>query len=98
MCFMTSAAAPSPIDSMTTADFSTSLSCARLLKAVSVTGYPSPDYLSSPRRVMRDERLHGVGLDAENVLLPPPHSRRSLRGPSRSRCPEPRAFICRRPD
>ena len=41
MCYMTSAAASSPIDSMTTADFSTSLSCGRLLEAASVTGYPA---------------------------------------------------------
>src|SRR5665213_1463959 len=68
MCFMTSAAASSPIDSMTTADFSTSLSRAGLLKSASVTGDPSSDDLSGTCGIVRDERLHGVGFDAEHVL------------------------------
>src|SRR5580704_1288168 len=75
MCLMTSAATSSPIDNMTTADFSTSVSPG-LLKAASVTGYPSPDNLSRPCRIVGDQRLHGFGLDPENVLRPAHRQRR----------------------
>src|SRR5580692_4181635 len=70
MCFMTSAAASSPIDSMTTADFSRSVRPKLIgsLKSASVTGYPSSDDLGRAGGVARDQGLHGFGFDAEHIL------------------------------
>src|SRR5258707_13798461 len=70
MCFMTSAAASSPIDSRTTADFSRSLRPKLIgsLKSASVTGYPPSDDLRRAGGVARNQRLHGFGFDAEDVL------------------------------
>src|SRR3984957_7607381 len=86
MCFMTSAAAVSPIDSITTADFSRSdsPSCTsgRLfgsLKSASVTGYPPSDDLRRARRVIGDQRLHGFGFDAKDVLRLAPRPRQRPR-------------------
>src|SRR5690348_13381015 len=68
MYFMTRAAASWPIDIMTTADFSTSERLARAPGMMSVTGHPSSDDLRRPRGVIGDQRLHGLGFDAEDVL------------------------------
>src|SRR6185312_7845093 len=66
--FITCAAASSPIDIMTTADFSISVRLTRLFETVSVTSHPPSYDLRRARRVVVDQRLHGFGLDAEHVL------------------------------
>src|SRR5580704_4036975 len=67
--FITSAAASWPIDSITTADFSMSVSClCGLNSAASVTGDPSSDDLGRARRVVVGQVLHGFRFDAEHVL------------------------------